>query len=52
MYAALDLPAVYARYEEESYARLVRMIEAAASGSPVPAEVFLAFARKIYKRQK
>lgn len=50
LYEELDLPAVFAQYEEDSYARLIGLIEQCAS--PLPRAVFLGLAHKIYKRKK
>ncbi|XP_032701128.1 farnesyl pyrophosphate synthase isoform X1 [Lontra canadensis] len=50
LYEELDLPAVFAQYEEESYARLMGLIEQHAS--PLPRAIFLGLANKIYKRKK
>jgi hypothetical protein len=41
---------VYQAYEEESYARLLTLIDATAG--QLPKEIFTDFADKIYKRQK
>ncbi|XP_064603763.1 farnesyl pyrophosphate synthase-like [Liolophura sinensis] len=50
LYKELDLESVYAKYEEESYEDLIKLINKF-SGN-LPKEVFLTFALKIYKRQK
>ncbi|XP_028911581.1 farnesyl pyrophosphate synthase [Ornithorhynchus anatinus] len=50
LYEALDLPGVFRRHEEESYARLLTLIEGHAP--PLPPALFLALAHKIYRRQK
>jgi len=50
VYRKLDLPGVYADYERSSYDILLKMIDES-SGS-MPREVFRAYARKLYKRQK
>lgn len=50
LYREMDLPQVYANYEESSYQELMSLINSS-SGSLPPA-VFTAFAQKIYKRQK
>ncbi|XP_069806883.1 farnesyl pyrophosphate synthase isoform X1 [Dendropsophus ebraccatus] len=50
LYEGLGLPAVYARYEEESFQRLQHLISQHAHG--LSKEIFLGLARKIYKRQK
>lgn len=50
LYEDLALSGVYARYEEESFQRLQTLISQHANG--LSKEIFLALARKIYKRQK
>ncbi|KAM5200927.1 farnesyl pyrophosphate synthase isoform 2-T6 [Hipposideros larvatus] len=50
LYKDLDLPAVYAQYEEDSYSRLVALIEQCAP--PLPPAIFLGPANKLYKRKK
>ncbi|KAE8589153.1 hypothetical protein XENTR_v10022902 [Xenopus tropicalis] len=50
LYEELDMAAVYARHEEESYQRLQLLISQHAHS--LSREIFLALARKIYKRQK
>lgn len=50
LYKELDLPAVFAQYEQDSYNRLVALIEQCAS--PLPPAIFLRLAQKIYKRKK
>ncbi|KAK6191277.1 hypothetical protein SNE40_003008 [Patella caerulea] len=50
LYRDLNLTHVYTEYEESSYKELKTLIEKC-SGN-LPKEVFMAFARKIYKRQK
>ncbi|KAK6191276.1 hypothetical protein SNE40_003007 [Patella caerulea] len=50
LYRDLNLTHVYTEYEESSYKELKTLIEKC-SGS-LPKEVFMAFADKIYKRQK
>lgn len=50
LYEDMDLPAVFAQYEQDSYNRLVALIEQCAS--PLPPAIFLRLAQKIYKRKK
>jgi len=50
IYHALQLPKVYSDYEQSSYESLLTMIDEC-SGT-MPREMFRAYARKIYKRQK
>lgn len=50
LYEELDLQAEFLRYEEDSYGRLVRLIEQHAP--PLPPAIFLGLAHKIYKRKK
>ncbi|XP_068615510.1 farnesyl pyrophosphate synthase isoform X2 [Brachionichthys hirsutus] len=50
LYNALQMPAVYQRYEDESYQRLQKLI--ASHARNLPHSVFLNFAKKIYKRNK
>ncbi|XP_078448642.1 farnesyl pyrophosphate synthase isoform X2 [Lampetra planeri] len=50
VYTALELERVYHEYEDCSYRTLTALIKQHAGS--LPEEVFLAFARKIYKRQK
>ena len=49
LYVALDMEAVYLKYEEESYAELKGIME---SQTALPSELFGAKLAKIYKRQK
>ena len=49
LYVALDMEAVYLKYEEESYAELKGIME---SQTVLPSELFGAMLAKIYKRQK
>ena len=49
LYVALDMEAVYLKYEEESYAELKAIME---SQTVLPSELFGAMLAKIYKRQK
>ncbi len=46
----LDLPQVYAKYEETSYNELMDLIDK--KSGQLPKEMFIAFAKKIYKRDK
>lgn len=50
LYEALDLQAVFFKYEEESYGRLQSLIEQ--HSAPLPATIFQELAKKIYKRRK
>ncbi|XP_068934026.1 farnesyl pyrophosphate synthase isoform X2 [Petaurus breviceps papuanus] len=50
LYEKLELPAHFTRFEEESYSRLMGLIEK--HSSPLPPSIFLEMAKKIYKRQK
>ena len=50
VYNQLELQKVYAQYEESSYHELMKLIDKL-SGD-LPKEMFVAYARKIYKRQK
>lgn len=50
LYKDLDLQRVYLEYEEESYKDLMDIINECSDN--LPKEMFFAFARKIYKRQK
>ena len=46
----LNLQQVYQEYEESSYRKLTSLIDT--HSGELPKDMFLAFARKIYKRQK
>jgi len=50
IYRELQLPKVYCDYEQKSHDSLLTMIDQC-SGT-LPREMFHAYARKIYKRQK
>ncbi|XP_023661933.1 farnesyl pyrophosphate synthase [Paramormyrops kingsleyae] len=50
LYATLDMPGHYRQHEDESYQRLLKLIESHADN--LPHAVFLNFARKIYRRNK
>ncbi|CAH6906497.1 Fdps [Phodopus roborovskii] len=50
LYEAQDLPAVFLKYEEDSYNRLKSLIEQ--YSAPLPPAIFLELAKKIYKRKK
>ncbi|XP_058395379.1 farnesyl pyrophosphate synthase isoform X2 [Diceros bicornis minor] len=50
LYEELNLPAVFTQYEEDSYSRLMGLIEQYAT--PLPPTIFLGLAHKIYKRKK
>eukprot|EP01135_Chromosphaera_perkinsii_P002557 Nk52_evm73s224 gene=Nk52_evmTU73s224 len=47
----LKMKEAFYTYEEESYERLMGLIEKSAAGSVVPKEVYTDFAKKIYKRK-
>ncbi|XP_023569580.1 farnesyl pyrophosphate synthase isoform X2 [Octodon degus] len=50
LYEELDLPAVFSRYEEDSYNHIMNLIQQYAA--PLPPAIFLALANKLYKRKK
>ena len=50
VYRDLQLPKVYADYEQSSYESLLALIDDCCG--VMPREMFHAYARKIYKRQK
>ena len=50
LYRELDLSSVYKEYEEKSYQDLMKLIDQH-SGS-LPKEMFIAYAKRIYKRKK
>lgn len=50
LYEELDLPAAFLRYEDDSYSRLMSLIQQHAA--PLPPAIFLGLASKIYKRKK
>ena len=50
IYEELEIKQAYYDYEEKSYSELVKMIDQL-SGD-LPKEMFIAYAKKIYKRQK
>ncbi|KAL4636162.1 farnesyl pyrophosphate synthase [Arapaima gigas] len=50
LYNTLEMPSRYRQHEEESYQRLLQLIERHAQN--LPHSVFLNFAKKIYKRNK
>ncbi|XP_042832536.1 farnesyl pyrophosphate synthase isoform X2 [Panthera tigris] len=50
LYEELELPAVFGQYQEDSYGRLMGLIEQ--HSAPLPAAIFLGLAHKIYKRKK
>ena len=50
LYRELDLSSVYKEYEEKSYQDLMKLIDQH-SGS-LPKEMFVAYAKRIYKRKK
>jgi len=49
LYSSLKLPELYQKYEQESYDKIMAL---RGTVKEVPWEVFDAFLRKIYKRQK
>ncbi|XP_047696506.1 farnesyl pyrophosphate synthase isoform X2 [Prionailurus viverrinus] len=50
LYEELELPAVFGQYQEDSYGRLMGLIEQ--HSAPLPPAIFLGLAHKIYKRKK
>ncbi|XP_058165813.1 farnesyl pyrophosphate synthase isoform X1 [Dasypus novemcinctus] len=50
LYEELELPAAFTQYEEDSYSRLLGLIEQ--HSEPLPPAIFLGLAQKIYKRKK
>ncbi|KAJ8287909.1 hypothetical protein COCON_G00005680 [Conger conger] len=50
LYDTLGMPALYRQHEEESYQRLLKLIQCHSQN--LPHAVFLNFAKKIYKRNK
>ncbi|KAK2101530.1 hypothetical protein P7K49_019196 [Saguinus oedipus] len=50
LYEELDLPAMFSKYEEDSYNHIMALIEQHAA--PLPPPIFLGLERKIYKRKK
>ena len=50
IYRSLQLPEVYSDYEQSSYESLLAVIDEC--NGTMPREMFRAYARKIYKRQK
>ncbi|XP_048212776.1 farnesyl pyrophosphate synthase isoform X3 [Perognathus longimembris pacificus] len=50
LYEELDLPAVFLQYEQDSYSRLMSLIQQHAA--PLPPAIFLGLANQIYKRKK
>ncbi|XP_077012504.1 farnesyl pyrophosphate synthase isoform X2 [Tamandua tetradactyla] len=50
LYEELELPAVFTQYEQDSYSRLLGLIEQ--HSEPLPPTIFLGLAHKIYKRKK
>nr|XP_054112710.1 farnesyl pyrophosphate synthase-like [Callithrix jacchus] len=50
LYEELDLPALFSKYEEDSYNHIMALIEQYAA--PLPPAIFLGRARKIYKWKK
>lgn len=52
VFTDLDMPGIYARYEEESYGRLMKLIQNIPLDSGLPREMFVTFMNRIYKREK
>lgn len=50
VYETLRLKVIYANYEESSYVELMKLINEMTA--PLPKEMFMEYARKIYKRKK
>ncbi|XP_037667684.1 farnesyl pyrophosphate synthase isoform X2 [Choloepus didactylus] len=50
LYEEMELPAAFTQYEEDSYSRLLGLIEQ--YSEPLPPAIFLGLAHKIYKRKK
>lgn len=50
LYEELELPAVFGQYQEDSYGRLMGLIEQ--HSAPLPPAIFLGLANNIYKRKK
>ena len=50
IYDSFHIPDLFAKYETESYERILGQIET--SDISIPKEMFHALVRKIYKRQK
>ena len=50
VYRALQLPKVYSDYEQSSFTSLLAVIDECSAS--LPRDMFLAYAQKIYKRQK
>jgi farnesyl diphosphate synthase len=50
IYVELGLPELYAKYEEDSYLTLCQLIDV--NTGSLPREMFIAYADKIYKRNK
>ena len=50
LYGELRLKEAYQEHEEESYQRILKLIDEHSQN--LPKEVFLSFVRKIYKRNK
>ena len=50
LYKDLDLETVFRKYEEESYHRLVQLIDTETTS--LPKGMFLEFAGRIYKRKR
>ncbi|MBZ3877437.1 Farnesyl pyrophosphate synthase [Sciurus carolinensis] len=50
LYQEMNLPAVFSKYEEDSYSHLMSLIEQCAA--PLTPNIFLGLANKIYRRKK
>lgn len=50
LYEEMGLPAEFRKYEEDSYSRLLSLVERRAD--PLPHSIFLGFAHKLYRRKK
>ncbi len=52
LYNQLNLQQVYCDYEEQSYKILMASLDSELEGTPLPRELFIEFADRIYKRKK
>jgi farnesyl diphosphate synthase len=50
VFAELDIEGVYKTYEEESYGRLMGLIDGIEEGGVLNREMFVTFMNRIYKR--
>ena len=50
LYLVLNLPKVYAEFEDSSYKEIMELIDT--ESGDLPKEIFITFANKIYKRNK